>query len=58
MKDDEEEEEEEVSRAQTRRTTRNMQVETGATIPMISSPKESRMVVGFGPRSIWFGVGS
>lgn len=35
---------EEEERVQTRRTTRSMQAETGATMRMISSPRESRRV--------------
>lgn len=59
MDDDEEEEEGEL-RVVTRRTTRNMHVETGAMILMISSPRESRMVMGFGDSSMgllgWLGI--
>lgn len=51
--DDEEEEGKEGElRVVTRRTTRNMHVETGVMILMISSPRDSRMVMGFGDSSM------
>ena len=46
-------------RIETRRTTKNMQIETGVTIPMISSPNESRRVLGLWFWAIWvvkFGI--
>ena len=42
-----------VLRMETRMTTRNMQIETGATIRMISSPRESRRVGVGGVGGVW-----
>ena len=44
--DTDEEEEESVFKMETKMTTKNMQIETGVKILMISSPKESSMLVG------------
>lgn len=51
VRDDEDEESE--LRMVTRRTTNSMQIETGVIILMISSPTDSRMLLGFALRSIW-----
>lgn len=37
----------------TRRTTKNMQIETGVMILIISSPRVSIMLLGFGIWAIW-----
>lgn len=42
----------------TKMTTRSMQIETGVTILMISSPTESRRLLGLGFWSISLGVKS
>lgn len=55
MEEKEAEEEEEGSefRTQTRRTTENIQIETGVRIAMSSSPNDSRMLLGLWFRSIF-----
>ena len=40
-------------RIETRSTTKNMQIETGVRILMISSPNESRRVLGHLGSQIW-----
>ncbi|KAL4341573.1 hypothetical protein GQ457_08G036490 [Hibiscus cannabinus] len=50
---DETESEELELRIETKRTTKNMQIETGVRILMISSPKESRRDLGLWFWAIW-----
>lgn len=50
---DAEEEEGSEFRTQTRRTTVNIQIETGVRIAMSSSPNDSRMLLGLWFRSIF-----
>lgn len=49
LTDAEEEDEELELRTETKRTTINMQIETGVMILIISSPRDSRMLLG-----LWF----